>query len=101
MVACRFEHFPFALFPISYLNDAFDVLLQALRLPLLLWSRVLQRLNCNGFIVATLVALASLKGFSLLASAQFQLLMERALPLGPQSQCCLHGYKTKHHHSRN
>lgn len=92
MVACYFEHFPFVLFPISYLNDAFDVSLQALRLPLLLWSRVLQRLNSNGFTVA---ALASLKGFSLLASTQFQLMMERALPLGPQSQCCLHDYKTR------
>ncbi len=89
MVACYFKHFPFVLFPISYLNDAFDVLLQALRLPLLLWSRVLQRLNSYGFTVA------SLKGFSLLSSAQFQLMMERALPLGPQSQCCLHDYKTR------
>ncbi len=95
MVACYFEHFPFVLFPISYLNDAFDVLLQALCLPLLLWSRVLQRLNSYGFTVAALVALASLKGFSLLSSAQFQLMMERALPLGPQSQCCLHDYKTR------
>lgn len=74
---------------ISYLNDALNVLFQVLCLRLLSWRRV-WLLVPYGFILAALVAMASSKGLSLLASAQFQVLMQRALALSPQFESRLY-----------
>lgn len=59
----------------SYLNDALNVLFQVICLCLLFWRQV-WLLVCYRF-----TAMASLKGLSLLASAQFQVLMQRAFAL--------------------